>query len=53
MNRYTDIRSFIDAGNDYLMPLSNLPLLKMDDEWISLGEEGAIKELELIASQII
>ncbi len=44
---FANIRSTFKAGKEYLMPLSNFPLLKMDDKWISLAEEGEIKELEL------
>jgi len=36
-----------DAVKDYLMPLSNIPLLKMNDDWVCLGEEGTVEELEL------
>lgn len=44
---FTDIRSSFEAGKDYLMPLSNIPLLKFDDKWISLAGRGEIKEMEL------
>lgn len=36
-----------DSVRDYLMPLSNIPLLKIDDDWVCLGDEGTVKGLEL------
>jgi serine phosphatase RsbU (regulator of sigma subunit) len=35
---YLNIRTSIDAGKKYLMPLSNYPILRQDNEWISLDE---------------
>jgi len=44
---FSDPGSYFVPGKDYLMPLSNYPLLKVDDEWISFKLEGEIREMEL------
>lgn len=36
-----------DSVRDYLMPLSNIPLLKINDDWVCLGDKGTVEELEL------
>ncbi len=45
--KYSFPKSLNIAVRDYLMPLSNITLLKINDDWVYLGDEGTVEEMEL------